>query len=185
MGLNNAYLSSDRTSGSDECITPRYGVLPIVKYLKQKEYKTIWCPFDEEHSQYVRVLKSEGFIVINTHKFDGYDFLAHTLAVEYDCIVSNPPFSIKTEILKKVYSLNKPFALLLPQNSLQSIKRVKLYLKYGLEYLGFDRRICFYTKGELDAWKNKNHFTTGYFCKDVLPEKIIFEKLNPIQEPYL
>lgn len=33
---------------NDECYTPRYGVLPIIKYLPKD--KIIWCPFDKENS---------------------------------------------------------------------------------------------------------------------------------------
>ena len=64
---NNAYLKSGRNEGSDGCLTPRYVIEPILKYLKAKNYKKIWCPFDLEHSLYVRVLKENGFDVINTH----------------------------------------------------------------------------------------------------------------------
>ena len=74
---------------------------------------------------------------------------------------------------------------MLPQNSLQSIKRTKLFIENGVEYLGFDKRACFYTNDELDEIKFGNHFASGYFCKDVLPEKLIFEYLHPKQERYL
>ena len=74
--------------------------------------------------------------------------------------------------------------MLLPQNSLQSQKRVKLFMEYGLEYLGFDSRICFYTRGELDRMKTGNHFASGYFCYKVLPKTLIFENLKLIQEEY-
>ena len=103
---------------------------------------------------------------------------------DFDCIVSNPPFSCKDKILERLYTIGKPFAILLPQNSLQSLGRTKLFMKYGLEYLGFDKRACFYTNNELDKIKFGNHFASGYFCWKVLPEKLIFEELVPVQESY-
>lgn len=184
MGINKAYLESGRGPESDECLTPRYGVIPIIKHLKYKDYKKIWCPFDMDDSQYVRVLKDEGFEVLNTHLENGQDFFK-TNSLSCDAIVSNAPFSCKDDILKRLYKIRKPFAILLPQNSLQAIGRVNMFMEYGLEYLGFDRRICFYTNGNLDAWNPGNHFASGYFCKDVLPEKLLFERLQPIQEPYI
>ena len=185
MSLNKAYLKSGRTKQSDECFTPRYVVEPIIKYLKAAKFKTIWCPFDCEHSLYVRVLKSVGFIVINTHIDSGGDFFnINESTLDFDCIVSNPPFTMKDKILKRLYKIGKPFAVLLPQNSLQSIQRTPLFIKYGLEYLGFDKRACFYTNGDLEKIKFGNHFASGYFCKNVLPEKLIFETLHPVQEPY-
>jgi len=182
--MNKAYLKSSSAPGSDECLTPRYGVLPIVKHLKAKGYKRIWCPFDKRDSMFVRVLQSEGFIVAYTHIEGGWDFLTCRIPSRIDAIVSNPPFSIKNEILERLYGIQIPFAIILPQNSLQSIKRVDMYLEHGLEYLGFDRRLCYYTKGNLDHIPMGNHFASGYFCKDVLPLPMQFERLTPIQEGY-
>lgn len=182
--LNKAYLTCGRTAESDECYTPRYAVLPVVKYLKAKQFKTILCPFDRDDSFYVRVLRKEGFTVINTHK-DTKDFFTYTSEEikNIDCIVSNPPYSLKTKVLIKLYELNKPFMMLLPQNCLQSKERTKLFIEKGIEYLGFDSRICFYTTS-LEHVTTGNHFASGYFCHEVLSEKLIFEKLELIQEPY-
>lgn len=182
--MNVGYLTASSTPESDECYTPRYGVTPIVKYVLAKGYKKVWCPFDLEHSFYVRLLKEAGMEVIHSHLGEGKDFF-HYEPEEYDVIVSNPPFSIKDKILKRLYSLDKPFAVLLPQNSLQALSRVHMFIDNGIEYLGFDRRICFYINGNLGAWMAGNHFASGYFCKDVLPSSLIFEKLEPIQEPYM
>lgn len=185
MGKNNAYLKSGRTSGSDECLTPRYVVEPIIKYLKAKNFKKIWCPFDKPESFYVRVLKDNGFNVVCSHIENGEDFFEIDYQnINFDCIVSNPPFSKKDKILSRLYKIGKPFAILLPQNSLQSLKRTDLFIKYGLEYLGFDKRACFYTKNELEGIKFGNHFASGYFCNGVLPRNLIFEYLKPKQESY-
>lgn len=143
---NNAYINSGRNKESDECLTPRYAVEPIIKYLKQNDFVKIWCPFDKDESFFVRVLKREGFNVINTHiEDDNGDFFK--LNIQCDCIVSNPPFSIKDEVLERLYELGYPFMILLPQNALQSQKRTRLFIDYGLQYLGFDNRVHFYTRG--------------------------------------
>ena len=60
MGMNTGYLTAGRGKESDECLTPRYGVLPIVKHLRNRGYKKILCPFDKSDSMFVRVLRSEG-----------------------------------------------------------------------------------------------------------------------------
>lgn len=183
MAINKAYLNSGRTKESDECITPRYGVLPIIPYLKERGYVNVACPFDKEDSMYVRVLRDNDFNVVYGHIDEGKDFFDWNFD-GVDCIVSNPPFSIKDKVLKRLYETKKPFAILLPQNSLQGKKRVSMFKEYGIEYMGFDGRICFYTNGDFSKWNSGNHFASGYFCKDVLPDKMIFEILNPIQEPY-
>ena len=46
-------------------MTPRYGVLPIVKYLPKD--KIIWCPFDKEDSEFVKVLTEQGYKVVYSH----------------------------------------------------------------------------------------------------------------------
>ena len=185
MPINKGYLTSGRNAESDECLTPRYVVEPIIKYLKAKNFETIWCPFDLEHSLYVRILKENGFKVIYTHIENGGNFFEiDPQSIKFDCIVSNPPFSLKDEILERLYKIGKPFAVLLPQNALQSIKRTDLFIKNGLEYLGFDKRACFYTNNELEEIKFGNHFASAYFCRDILPKNLIFEYLKPKQESY-
>lgn len=186
MSLNKGYLTAGRDAKSDECLTPRYAVEPIVKYLKAKNFKKILCPFDKQDSWYVRVLSSNGFDVVFSH-IETKDFFAYTEEEikDIDCIVSNMPFSKKDAVLKRLYEQKKPFMMLLPQNSLQSIKRTRLFIKYGLEYLGFDSRICFYTNNDLTKIRLGNHFASGYFCWKVLPEKLIFEHLEVIQERYI
>lgn len=186
MGLNIGYLTAGRTSLSDEVLTPRYAVEPIVKYLRRKEFRTILCPFDKQDSWFVRVLVKNGFKVVFSHLQDGKDFFSYTKEElrEIDCIVSNPPYSIKTQVLRRLYELGVPFMMLLPQNCLQSKERTALFIQYGLEYLGFDSRICFYSNNDLTHIKTGNSFASGYFCWNVLPEKLVFEKIVLIQEQY-
>ena len=50
---------------NDEYYTPEYAVRPIIRFLKPNS--TVWCPFDTEESEYVKVLKNEGFKVVHTH----------------------------------------------------------------------------------------------------------------------
>lgn len=180
---NPAQFSTDEAS--DECLTPRYAVIPIVKHLKARGFKRVWCPFDKAGSFFVRVLQDAGFIVLHSHLEDGVDFFKITKIPDVDCIVSNPPFSKKTAILKRLFEINLPFAMILPLNTLQSVSRVDLFIDYGgVEMLCFNRRICFYTWGKLDSFPQKNRFPTAYFCRNVLPQKLMFENLEIIQEPY-
>lgn len=185
--MNEGYLTCDRTANGDEVLTPRYAVEPIIHYLKEKPFCEILCPFDKYNSKFVEILQETDFIVDFSHIETGKDFFTYTKeqVSNVDCIVSNPPYSIKDKVLEHLYYLDKPFMMLLPQNALQGSKRTKLFMKYGLEYLGFDKRINFYTKGEFDKIKKGTSFASGYFCRNVLPEKLIFEQLEIRQEHYL
>ena len=93
-----------------------YAVHPLIKYIPSN--KTIWCPFDESWSAFVNELFLNGNKVISSHLNEGLDFFNYE-PYYYDIIISNPPFSIKDAVLKRLYELNKPFAILLPMNSLQ------------------------------------------------------------------
>lgn len=54
MPINKGYLTAKTDKASDEVYTPKYAVLPLIKYLKNfKDNPIIWCPFDKSNSQYV------------------------------------------------------------------------------------------------------------------------------------
>ena len=51
-------------------------------------------------------MKENGFKVINTHIENGGNFFEiDPKSIKFDCIVSNPPFSLKDEILEKLYEI--------------------------------------------------------------------------------
>ena len=174
MALNIGYLTAATNKASDEVFTPSYAVEPIIKYIKKGS--VIWCPFDEEDSEFVRLLKNSGFKVIASHIFKGQDFFEYEPDEEYDVIISNPPFSIKDKILKRLNELNKPYAMLLPLPTLQGQKRFE-YLK-DTQALIFDKRINFFKNKETKEIQKGIAFASIYICKDFLPEKLIFEELN-------
>ena len=178
MGLNKGYLTAATDKASDEVYTPTYAVQPIIKYLDRgnKPQYTIWCPFDEEDSNYVIALKQAGFKVIATHIKNGQNFFEYEPEEFYDFIVSNPPFSIKDDILKRLNELGKPFAMLLPLPTLQGQKRFE-YLK-DCQALIFDKRINFYKNKETKEIQKGVAFASIYICKDILPQDLIFEILE-------
>ena len=95
--------------GNDEFYTPAYTILPLIPYLKDDT--TVWSPFDTESSLFVKILRLCGFKVIATHIFSGIDFFDCEVP-KCDYIISNPPYSLKTEVLLRLFSLDKPFAML-------------------------------------------------------------------------
>ena len=96
---------------------------------------------------------------------------------DYDVIVSNPPFSIKDKILERLYELNKPFAVLLPMNSLQGQSRYKFFER-GIQLLSFDQRIGYHNINSMDKTVEGSPFATAYFCRNLLPRDLIIEKLG-------
>lgn len=75
--------------GGDESYTPSYGVAPIIKYIPKNAI--VWCPFDKEHSEFVKQIRANGNTVIFSHIEDGKDFFEFEPET-WDMIISNPPF---------------------------------------------------------------------------------------------
>lgn len=179
MSLNKGYLSADKND--NELYTPFYAVDHIIKYLPKD--KTIWLPFDEEWSAFNQRLIEKGFKVVRSSLLEGKDFFTYE-PEQWDLIVSNPPFSIKDRVIKRLYELNKSFAILLPLNSLQGQKRYE-YFKNGIQILTFDARICYHNKEDMKNVQKGSPFATAYFCKDLLPKDLIIEKLNVYDRPLI
>lgn len=173
MSINKGYLTAKTDKESDEYYTPKEAVIPIIKYLKKE--MVVWCPFDTEDSEYVKCIQANGNKVIFSHIDNGENFFSFEPKERYDVIISNPPFSLKDDILKRLDELNKPFAILLPLPTLQGQKRFE-YLK-NCEALIFDKRINFYNDKEHKVMVKGVAFASIYICKNFLPEKLIFEKL--------
>lgn len=175
MAINKGYLTAKTDKASDEVFTPKYAVKPLIKYLRTKEFLTIWCPFDLKDSEYVIEFERAGFNVIYSHIDYGQNFFYYEPSEPYDVIISNPPFSIKDDVLKRLNDLNKPFAMLFPLPTLQGQKRFE-YLK-NCQALIFDKRINFFKDKETKEILKGVSFASIYICKDFLPKDLIFEEL--------
>lgn len=175
---NTGYLTASNNKESDETYTPYYAVEPIVKYIP-KDWK-IWCPFDKNWSAFYKTFQLGGWDVIRSHIDEGQDFFEYE-PDDYDVIISNPPFSKKDKVLKRLYELNKPFAIILPMNSLQGKTRYK-YFSQGIQLLSFDQRIGFHNKDNMDKPIEGSPFASAYFCRNVLPSDLIIEHLDKYEE---
>lgn len=173
MPINKGYLTAKTDKESDQVYTPSYAVKPIIKYIKPGSI--VWCPFDTIDSAYVEELNAAGFTVIYSHIDNGQNFFEYE-PDEYDVIISNPPFSIKDDILRRLDELNKPYAMLMPLPALQGQKRFK-YLK-GSQALIFDKRINFFKDRKTKEIQKGISFASIYICKDFLPKDLIFEELK-------
>lgn len=174
MPTNKGYLTAKSTKESDEYYTPAYAVEPLLKYLPKEQ--TIWCPFDKEESQFVKVLSAAGYKVIHSHIDEGKDFFSYEPEESYNYIISNPPFSCKDGVLKRLRELNKPYAMLLPLPTLQGQKRFP-YIK-DCEALIFDKRVQYFKDIEQTEVSKSASFGSIYICRNFLPNSLIFEELN-------
>lgn len=153
---------------NDEKYTPAYAITPLLKYLDKRQI--IWCPFDTEDSQYVKVLKQNGFTVINSHISEGKDFFEYE-PENWNILISNPPFTGKRKIFERALSFNKPFALLMTNTWLNDSAPKQLFKNKDLQLLMFEQRVQFDNQ-------NKITFSSSYYCWNLLPKQIIMERLN-------
>ena len=183
MPINIGYLKAKTDKASDEVYTPEYAIKPLIKYIQSYidrnnlETLTIWCPFDLEFSKFVQIFsKLDKVKVINTHIDNEQNFFFYEPEEEYDIIISNPPFSCKDAILKRLDELGKPYAMLLPIPTLQGQARFP-YMK-DIQYLGFDKRINYYKDTSMTKTQDGVSFGSCYLCKNFLPKDLIIEELK-------
>lgn len=163
-------------SGNDEFYTPKYAISPIAKYIKPNS--VIWCPFDTDESMFVKELEKDGHKVIFTHISSGYDFFNYEPET-YDYIISNPPYSLKYEVFSRLFSLKKPFAMLVGVVGLfESQKRFEMFKNNKFEIIYMNRRIAYFKNYKEQKPSLNPPFSSVYICSMMLPEKIIFEEIN-------
>lgn len=96
---------------------------------------------------------------------------------KWDILVSNPPFSKKDAVLRRAYELNKPFALLLPANSIQGKTRFEIF-KNDVQMLCFDQRIDFMNPKHMESPVKGTPFGSAYFCRGLLPTRLELRRLD-------
>lgn len=172
-------LSNIDLNPNDEYYTPEYAIEPILKYLKHNS--KIWCPFDTEESNFVKILIDSGHTVTATHIENGFDFFKSdiTKAQKFDYIISNPPYSLKGKVFEKLFHIGRPFAMLVGVVGLfESKNRFLLFKNNDFEIMYFNKRISYFKSyGEPKPSLNPP-FSSVYICKGILPKQIIFEELN-------
>lgn len=101
-----------KPSKSDQCQTPDYGTDTILPHLSTK-----WRVWEMACGEgyMVRRLEKLGFDVFGSDT--EFDSLVNSPEV-FDCIVTNPPYSLKKQFMQRCLELGKPFALLMPLETL-------------------------------------------------------------------
>ena len=155
-----------REIGEDFWGTPRTAILPIKPYIPDS-VKTIWEPTHGKGA-ISNVLTEWGYSVIKTDKYPKttdtteMDFLTCE-SPECDMIIFNPPFSLKTEFLKRVCEIGKPFLFICPYNIIETNKRYNLFKEHSLSILNLNNRVNYEREGET---KNKVFFHSVWVLKN-------------------
>lgn len=164
-------------SETDEWFTPPTAIEPLMPYIKK--YKTIWCPFDryddEIQSMYVKVLRKHGHDVIFSHIDYGQDFFRYLPDRRFDAIISNPPYSLRNDVFKRLYEINKPFGMLMNYAGLFDNRyRFNLFKEKGVQLFVLNGRTNFIKRGR-SVQANSPLFQAIYICRGILPNQIVFQ----------
>lgn len=161
----------------DQCQTPEYALTPLLSALTTD--KGIWESAAGEYQFITNFLYKKGFYVISTDLLysNHYDFFSYE-PEEWDIQVTNPPYSIKFQWLKRSYALNKPFALLLPVETIGAKRAQTLFEKHGVQIIFMDKRVDFHMPEK--GWDGRGaQFPTAWFTWGLkLPNDINYAKLN-------
>jgi hypothetical protein len=153
----------------DDYMTPKYAWENIKDYIPKKK---IWEAFygDGKSGTYLREL---GFDVIH----EPIDFF---LEDRGEVIVSNPPFSIASEIFSRLKELGKPFIVIFPSIKIHTgyVRRLfmdtedKLQIIIPRKRIQFDKKVDGKTP---DNFKSDCNFECFYYCWKInLPRDIIW-----------
>lgn len=167
---------------NDEYYTPKYVVEIIVPFLKENNIKNILCPADKKESYFVKILKENNFKTYFSHledidflKYENFNHQKGTInfvgeEVKIDLIVTNPPFSLKMEFIKKANELGIPYLFLLGLHILN--------YKNIAEQMKADESSLIYLVGSKISFDgNPSSFQCSYFT-NFIKNKIIYIELK-------
>lgn len=93
------------------------------------------------------------------------DFYENVNKLNFDIIVSNPPFEQKKRILQILYKLDKPFILLLPISTISKHYFQKLFKNKVQMLIPFKRtNFTQYNKQTNEQIKSNVYFDTAWVC---------------------
>jgi len=159
-------------SKHDDYMTPRYAWDNIKDYIPKG--KVIWEPFYNENSKSPDYLRDLGFDIISKD----VDFFDNDLG---DIVVSNPPYTLKKEILQRLVSLDKPFIIISPSSMIitQYIRNIFKDIQ-GIQIIIPRKRIQFikYVDDVKVETGNQCNFDCFYYCWRINLKKDITWLMN-------
>jgi len=150
----------------DNYMTPKHAWEAVQQFIPKD--KVIWEAFagNGDSSKYLGEL---GFNVVCKEE----DFFDSDYG---DIIITNPPFSLKKEVLIKLKELGKPFMIICPSAMIMTQYTRKLFSKEKLQIIIPRRRIHFIKTdddGNILPTENKCNFDCFYYCWKMNLEKDI------------
>lgn len=169
--------------------TPSYGVAPIIDTLQLKEDWFIWEPACGNGDLLTAMLEHSPAHFWGTELTDGQDFFDDSIIPEQlkedpdsicSGIITNPPYSIKPQWLKRCFEVTHNVALLLPVESIASSKLRTIWNENnGVSMILTDTRIDF--RGKDQKWfESCSNFSSAWFVSgfDIEPNQILHSSIK-------
>ena len=170
----NQAIDPHKSDPRDRCYTPAYAIDPLLPYLPSG---VIW-ESAAGSGNLVRAFEYAGRCVYASEIERGENFFTHTPPCDWSVQVTNPPYSSKYHWLERSYVLGKPFALLMPLETLGAWSAQKWFRKHGVEMLLLNKRVNFYMPN-MGLTGGGANFPVAWFCWQVLPAPIVYGSIVP------
>lgn len=157
----------------DRCYTPAYALDPLLPYMPSG---LVWESASGT-GNLVRALEAAGRVVYASEITHGENFFTHEPPVPWAVQVTNPPYSSKYHWIERSYALGRPWALLLPLETMGAWSAQRLFRRYGVEVLILNKRVNYYMP--IKGMMGTANFPSAWFCWRVLPSPIVYGDITP------
>lgn len=120
--------------------TPPEATLALLKFLGIPKSAVIWeCACGS--GEMSRAIAAEGYNVISSDIEDrgfgkgGADFITYRQESGFDWIITNPPFSLAEQFIRRAWEYEKPFAFLLKSQFWHAARRMALFGEHTPSYI--------------------------------------------------
>ena len=166
-----------KQGGTDEWYTPREAVEVLLEFIPKGS--RILCPFDTAESEYVKVFGKD-HTVIHSHISEGIDFF-ELPKPDVDYVISNPPYSRRNDVIKRLYEWDIPFAMMCNSNGIYDSKtRFELADHKGGQLLFLYPRAKY--RGEDNTYTSPPYMSC-YWAYKMLPNDLMFRKISEPELP--
>lgn len=176
-----------RAAFNDEYYTRKEDVEAALSRVDLSD-KKVYCPCDSEESEFVKYFQQPG--KCKELRYSSNDFRVHPLDFEWaDVIVTNPPFSLKTEFGRWIKKFNKRYVLVSPILPVifHWMKHVHLLHRFN-EFKNTDSRVLcgFFTDLDVKGLTYKEAFGKELPISngESMPKNISAEKYFPGLKKY-
>jgi hypothetical protein len=170
------------SKGFDRCNTPPYALDPLLPYIRREW--VVWESAAGTGNLYEALAPHVCGIIgtelrtedIGDEIQGGRNFFDWQPRA-WDVLITNPPYSIKFDWLERCYALGKPFALLVPVETIGAQAAQRQMERYGCELLLLNRRVNFEMPSK--GWEGGSaQFPVLWLCWQMLPAPIVYGRLT-------